>query len=58
MKKHRAAAGLTQIGLALKAGLGEDYIPHIEQGKNFPSISALCKLADALGIDPHEFLKP
>ncbi len=58
MKKHRTAAGFTQVGLALRAGLGEDYLPHIEQGKNFPSINALCDLADVLGIDPHEFLKP
>lgn len=58
IKRHRKAAGLTQIALALRAGLGEDYLPHIEQRKNFPSIVALCQLADALGIDAQEFFKP
>ncbi len=58
LKFYRQNANLTQVQLALKAGLSADYIPHIEQGKTFPSLNSLCKLADVLKIDPHEFLKP
>ena len=43
--------------LAFRADLSPDYIPKLEQGKNFPSIAALCKLADVLKIDPHEIFK-
>ncbi len=58
LKLCRKKAGLTQVQLALKAGLSTDYISKIEQGKNFPSIKVLCKIADVMKIDPHEFLKP
>lgn len=58
LKLYRKNAGLTQVQLGIAAGLGEDYIAHIEQEKNFPSIKALCKIADVLNIDPIDFLKP
>ena len=58
VKTLRKKAKLTQVQLAFRADLSPDYIPKLEQGKNFPSIAALCKLADVLKIDPHEFLKP
>lgn len=58
IKLYRKNAGLTQVQLGLAAGLGEDYLAHIEQEKNFPSIKALCKIADILNIDPVELLKP
>ncbi len=58
LKFYRQDAKLTQTQLALKTGFSLDYISAIEQGKRFPSIHSLCKIADVLNVDPHEFLKP
>ncbi len=57
LKFHRKNASLTQIQLGILAGLSQDYISHIEQEKNFPSVKALCKIADVLNIEPYELLK-
>ncbi len=46
----RAARGFSQKLLASEAGLDASYISLVEAGKREPSLSALEKLADALGL--------
>jgi len=58
IKAYRKNAQLTQFELAMRADFGVDFICSLEQGKRTPSVSTLCRLADALGVDPCEFLKP
>ncbi len=58
LKFYRQNAKLTQMQLALKIGYSIDYVSALEQGKRFPSLHSLCKIADVLNVDPHEFLKP
>jgi transcriptional regulator with XRE-family HTH domain len=45
----RAAAGLTQAGLAERAGTSQNRISSIERGTTEPTVPMLCRLADALG---------
>jgi transcriptional regulator with XRE-family HTH domain len=50
LKELRAAAGLTQQALAVKAGLSVSAVIHIEAGRiPDPRISTLKRLARALG---------
>ena len=49
--KLRLAAGLSQSGLASKAGVLLGRVAHIEQGVTCdPKLSTICKLADALDV--------
>lgn len=52
IKKVRLARGLTQVQLAVAAGLskGGNSIALIEQGKRFVSVDTLNALADALNV--------
>lgn len=50
IKQRREALRLTQEQLANKLGLTSQYISIIEQDKRSPSLSALAKLAEELGV--------
>ena len=52
MKKHRKEAGLTQEKLAEKCNTDACYIRQIENGRRFPSITYIEKIALALSIAP------
>lgn len=58
--RRRKELGLTQVQLAEKTGMHKDAISKLERGdrplSNLRLTTAL-SLADALQIDPHEFLK-
>jgi transcriptional regulator with XRE-family HTH domain len=54
----RKAAGLTQRGLAEKAGVSLSTLRNWEQGAREPLASAVVKLADALGVTADEVLRP
>ena len=54
----RAAAGLTQEQLAVRAGLSQQYISDLERGKLNPTIVTLYELATALGVGPVELVRP
>jgi ribosome-binding protein aMBF1 (putative translation factor) len=47
----RTHRGIAAAGLAAAAGLSAPYISEIESGKKEGSISAMKKIADALGVD-------
>lgn len=53
----RLEAGLSQEELAFRAGLKRSYLSDLERGTRNPSVRALGRIADALGIAPSELLK-
>lgn len=53
----RAKAGLTQLELAIRAGLEESTIITLEQGHYKPESNELSRIADALGVDELELLR-
>lgn len=50
IRQKREALKLTQEQLAKKSGLTSQYISIIEQDKRSPSLSALARLAEELGV--------
>lgn len=53
----RAKAGLTQEDLADASGLSRNYVSDLELGKKQPTLSTIARLAEALGLRPHELVK-
>ena len=47
----RHAAGLSQAELGNRAGLSQQHVSQIERDLLQPTISVLCRLADALAAD-------
>lgn len=47
----RLAAGLSQAGLAARAGLTQSHVALIEGGRNDPTTGTIAKLARALGVN-------
>lgn len=56
VRHHRKQKGMTQEQLALEAGMERSYVSDLERGTRNPSVQALGRLAEALGIEPHELL--
>ena len=52
MRHHRKLKGLSQERLAFDAGTERSYVSDLERGTRNPSVRALGRLADALGIEP------
>jgi transcriptional regulator with XRE-family HTH domain len=52
LRDLRHAAGLTQVELALRAGLPPHTVVQYENGHRSPFASRLAELADALGVSP------
>lgn len=57
VRKVRLAQRLTQQDLAAKLGMERSYLSELERGRRNPTIHALGRLADALGVDPWTLLK-
>ena len=57
VRKERLARKLTQQDLAAKLGMERSYLSEMERGRRNPTIQALGRLADALGVEPWELLK-
>jgi transcriptional regulator with XRE-family HTH domain len=58
LKELREQAGLTQKGLAEKAGMALSGVNKLEQGVNKPSWESVVALTEALGVDCRAFLEP
>lgn len=56
VRHHRKLKGMSQEELGLEAGMERSYVSDLERGTRNPSVRALGRLADALGIEPHELL--
>lgn len=57
VRRVRQEKGLTQEALALSADMKRSYLSELEHGKRNPSLRAVGRLADALGVEPVELLK-
>ena len=56
VRHHRKLKGMTQDQLAAAADMERSYVSDLERGTRNPSVLALGRLANALGIEPHELL--
>lgn len=50
LQEARDQRGLTQEALSLETGVHRNYIGGIERGERSPSVAAVVKLADVLGV--------
>lgn len=57
IRKFRKKRKFTQFELGVQTDVTENYIQLLETGIRKPSLEVLCKLADALGVEPYELLK-
>jgi transcriptional regulator with XRE-family HTH domain len=53
----RKTAGLTQVGLAVRLARPQSYVSKYEGGERRIDVVEFLEVAEALGIDPGEFLK-
>lgn len=53
----RRAKGFTQEDLANEADIDRAYISRLEAGRRYAGLEIIGKLAEALEVDPAEFLK-
>jgi transcriptional regulator with XRE-family HTH domain len=57
VRHYRRAAGLSQLELARKAGVGASSVARIEGGHmENPRVQTVVKLARALGIEPRDLM--
>ncbi|MHB8887015.1 MAG: helix-turn-helix domain-containing protein [Methylovirgula sp.] len=58
LRRMRHDRELTQEELAYRAGLSARYIGKIERANVSATVTVLGKLAESLGVDPCELLRP
>jgi transcriptional regulator with XRE-family HTH domain len=58
LKAIRERVGLSQQGLADKAGMNVFGVAKLEQGHREPAWATVLQLADALGVEVTEFIPP
>jgi Predicted transcriptional regulators len=58
LRRLRHAKGWSQDELALETEMSRSYLSQIEKGKFYVSLKVLGRLAEALNVEPAEFLKP
>jgi transcriptional regulator with XRE-family HTH domain len=54
---RRRELGLSQEGLAERAGLHRTYVGSVERGERNPALKSIVKIALALGVNPGDLLK-
>lgn len=57
LRRIRNAKGLSQDDLAYEAEISRSYLSQIEKGSFHVSLKIIGKLAEALKVEPVEFLK-
>ena len=57
IKRHRKAKGMSQAKLGSLAGFDPNTISRFETGNYPPSLDALCKISEALGVPVREFFE-
>lgn len=58
VRKERLARGWTQQELAGRLEMERSYLSELERGRRNPTVRVLGALAQALGVEPWELLKP
>jgi len=58
VRRARKAAGLSQEALAHQAGLDRTYVSQVERGRRNLTVTALARLAAALGTTADRLLLP
>ena len=58
LKRFRANAGLSQEELAERADISVPYLGALERGEKWPSPETFIGLAQGLGIEPHDIMRP
>jgi transcriptional regulator with XRE-family HTH domain len=58
LKRLRSAKNLSQLSLAVRAGLTHNFINDIENCRKWISPKTLAALSAVLDTDPHEFFMP
>lgn len=56
VRHHRKLKGMTQEELAAAAEMERSYVSDLERGTRNPSVAALGRIAEALGLEPHVLL--
>lgn len=57
VRRHRRRRGLSQEQLAFDAGMKRAYLSDLERGTRNPSVRALGRLAEALGVEAGDLLR-
>ena len=52
LREQRNARGISQETLALKADVDRTFVSQMERGIRQPTLTTLCKLSEALDIQP------
>jgi transcriptional regulator with XRE-family HTH domain len=58
VRKLRREIGVSQEGLAERAGLHRNYVGSIERGERAVGLDAMASIASALGVSLAEFFAP
>jgi transcriptional regulator with XRE-family HTH domain len=58
IRRLRKVRGLSQERLAQEASIDLRYLGGIERGEHSPTVNVVGRLANALGVDPSDLLKP
>ena len=56
VRYQRELCGLTQLAVALEAGLSKSYLCDVEKGRRNPSFAIICRIAKALGVEPSDLV--
>jgi transcriptional regulator with XRE-family HTH domain len=57
LRRLRHEKGLSQDDLAYEAEVSRSYLSQLEKGTFYASLKIIGRLAEALGVEPAEFLK-
>lgn len=56
IKEVRLSKNLSQMELAKKSGISQSYLSELESNKKSPTLRLLCKIAEALNVQPEELV--
>jgi transcriptional regulator with XRE-family HTH domain len=57
LQRERVKQNISQVNLAIRAGMGPNYISELEQGRRDVKLSTVARLADVLNIRPYQLLQ-
>ena len=56
IKKIRTDKGISQLELANTANFSQSFLANVESGRKKPSLLTILRIAEALNVNPREFL--